>query len=87
MVFFKEEVSRLHLSDGIKKFIAKLSGLTFGIYLSHVLLLRIFYACGINLQLAHPALSIPAVSFLVFVTGALLTWVIHKLPVVGKYIA
>jgi surface polysaccharide O-acyltransferase-like enzyme len=87
MVFFKEEVSRLHLSDVMKKFIAKLSGLTFGIYLSHVLLLRIFCACGINLQLAHPALSIPAVGFFVFVTGALLTWIIHKIPVVGKYIS
>ena len=87
MVFFKEEVSRLSLSDGLKRFIAKLSRLTFGIYLSHVLLLRVFYACGINLQLAHPALSIPVVSFLVFVAGAVLTWLIHKIPFVGKYIA
>lgn len=87
MVFFKEEASRLRLSDALKKLIEKLSGLTFGIYLSHVLLLRVFYAFGINLQLAHPALSIPAVSFLVFVSGALLTWMIHRIPVVGKYIA
>lgn len=87
MVFFKEEISRIHLSVRTQKFVAKLSGLTFGIYLSHVLLLRVFYSCGINLQLAHPALSIPLVSCLVFVAGALLTWVIHQIPVVGKYIA
>lgn len=87
MVFFKEEASRLRLSDALKKLIEKLSGLTFGIYLSHVLLLRVCYAFGINLQLAHPALSIPAVSFLVFVSGALLTWMVHKIPIVGKYIS
>lgn len=86
MVFFKEEISRLRLSDALKKHIEKLSGLTFGIYLSHVLLLRIFYALGINLQIAPLALSIPAVSFLVFVAGALLTWMIHRIPVIGKYI-
>ena len=87
MVFVKEEVSRLQLSNFLIKHIEKLSGLTFGIYLSHVLLLRIFYACGINIQIMHPALSVPAVSFVVFVAGALLTWVIHKIPVIGKYIA
>lgn len=87
MVFFKEEISRLRLSDALKKYIEKLSGLTFGIYLSHVLLLRIFYAVGINLQIAPLALSIPAVCFVVFVSGALLTWILHKIPVVGKYIA
>lgn len=87
MVFFKEDVSRMRLPDWVKKHIEKLSGLTFGIYLSHVLLLRVFYAFGINLQLAHLALSIPAVSFVVFAAGALLTWVIRKIPGVGKYIA
>lgn len=87
VVFFKEEISRVKLSDRLKVLISKLSGLTFGIYLSHVLLLRILYAYGIDLRLSHPALSVPLVSFLVFVTGTLLTWIIHKIPVVGKYIA
>jgi surface polysaccharide O-acyltransferase-like enzyme len=87
MVFFKEEVSRLQISVGVRKCIEKLSGLTFGIYLSHVLLLRVLYACGINLEMAYLAVSIPAVSFVVFTAGALLTWLIHKIPVVGKYIA
>jgi surface polysaccharide O-acyltransferase-like enzyme len=87
MVFFKEEVSRIHWSDQAKKGIEAVSALTFGVYLSHVLLLRIFYLLGINLQLTYTAVSVPLVSLLVFVAGTALTWLIHKIPVVGKYIA
>lgn len=87
MVFFKEAISRLRISPFLKKFIERLSGVTFGIYLSHVLLLRIFYAFNINLQFAHPAVSIPVVSLVVFISGALLTWIVHRIPVVGKYIS
>ena len=87
MVFFKEEVSRIRLSDHVKKIIEAISGLTFGIYLSHVLLLRGFYVLGINLQLVYTAFSVPLISLVVFIAGAILTMVIHKIPIVGKYIA
>ena len=87
MVFFKEEVSRLQLAPAWHKRMEGLSGLTFGIYLIHVLLLRILYAAGLNLQIAHPAIAVPVVSAVVFAVGAILTWLIHKVPLIGKYIA
>lgn len=87
MVFFKDEVSRIHLPPRWEKGIAAISRLTFGIYLSHVLLLRIAYAAGLNLQIAHTALSVPAVSLVVFAAGAMLSKLILSIPVVGKYIA
>lgn len=87
MVFFKEEVSRLRIAPQCQKLIEGLSGLTFGIYLIHVLLLRVLYAMGINLQIAHPIISVPGVSLIVFSLGAMITWLIHKIPVVGKYVA
>lgn len=87
MVFFKEEISKITFGPKAVSLIQSVSQLTFGIYLSHVLLLRVFYALGINLQLAHPVVSVPLVSFVVFAAGAILTWLIHKVPIVGKYIA
>ena len=87
MVFFKEEVSRIHWPAQAKKGIEAVSALTFGIYLAHILLLQVFYSLGIDLQLAHTAISVPLVSLLVFAAGAVLTWLIHKLPVIGRYIA
>lgn len=87
MVFFKEEVSRISLGERAKKWISGISALTFGIYLSHIFLLKVLYSVGIQVQSFHPMLSIPAVSALVFVIGAGLTWLIHRIPVLGKYIA
>lgn len=86
MVCFKEEISKLKFTNSMKKFIESISKLTFGIYLSHVLLLRIFYALDINLQFTRTAISVPVVAFLVFTSGAALTWIIQKIPVIGKYI-
>ena len=86
MVFFKEEVSRIHWPNRIKRGIEAVSALTFGIYLSHVLLLRVFYSLGVNLQLTCTAISVPVVSLLVFVVGGAISWLIRKIPAVGKYI-
>lgn len=87
LVFFKEEVSRVKFSDTINTIIQRVSSLTFGIYLSHILLLKVFYALGIHLQLTHPFISVPLVSAVVFVSGGCLTWLLHHIPFVGKYIA
>lgn len=87
MVFFKEEIGKIQFSDKMQAWIRSISGLTFGIYLSHILLLKIFYALGFNIQMAHTAISVPMVAIVVFATGAVLTWIIHKIPIVGKYIA
>lgn len=87
MVLFKEEVSRIRWSEEARKRISGISGLTFGIYLVHILLLKVCYGAGINIQMLHPAVSVPLVSAAVFVCGAILTWMIHKIPVLGKYLA
>lgn len=87
MVFFKEEVSRISFGERAKKWISGISALTFGIYLSHILLLKVLYSVGVQVQMFHPVASIPLVSALVFVIGAGLTWLLHRIPVLGKYLA
>lgn len=86
IVFFKEEVSRIHCSVRMGKCIEIVSALTFGIYLSHVLVLRILYAVGVNLQIMHTSLSIPLVALVVFVLCAVVTWLVRRIPIIGKYI-
>lgn len=86
MVFFKEHVSKLKISNNLQKFVTKVSSLTLGIYLLHVLLLKVLYFIGINIQLFHPILSIPVVSAIVFVIGAIIVWFLKKIPFVGKYL-
>lgn len=87
MVFFREEVGRIQFSEKWQKWIRTISGLTFGIYLSHILLLKIFYSLGIRIQMTYTAVSVPLVAVVVFIAGAVLTGLLHKVPVVGKYIA
>lgn len=87
MVFFKEEVSRISMKHSVEKLIVNISRLTFGIYLIHVLLLKIWYAVGVNIQICHPLFSVPMVALLVFITGAIIIWEFRKIPVIGTYLA
>jgi surface polysaccharide O-acyltransferase-like enzyme len=86
MVFFKEEVSRIHMSVSAVRTIETLSKLTLGVYLMHVLLLRIFYQLGLNLQIAPNVMSVPIVSFVVLISGGVISAIVKRLPFVGKYI-
>lgn len=87
MVLFKEEISGISFGTRAQKCIVELSKLTFGIYLSHVLLLKVYYALGVHIGLMHPIASVPLVAAVVFFSGAALTWLIRKIPVFGTYIA
>lgn len=87
MIFFKEEVSNLHFKNTTEKRIIGLSKLTFGIYLIHVLLLKVFYFWGINIQMFHPLLSVPLVALAVFLSGGGIIWVVRKCPLIGTYLA
>lgn len=87
LTFFKEEVSRWDISSSIEKKIYGVSKLTFGIYLIHVLLLKIWYTVGINIQMLHPVISIPVVALIVFASGAVIIWFFRKIPIIGTYLA
>lgn len=87
LVFAKEEIGRINILEKNERMITGISKLTFGIYLSHVLILKILYFVGVNIQMCHPLVSIPVVSLVTFIVGAVLTMCIRKIPIIGCYIA
>lgn len=86
-LLFKEKISKFSFTENCKKRIFSLSKLTFGIYLIHALILRILYQVGFGISLFHPAISVPIVSLVTFISAALVIWIIRKIPVIGTYIA
>lgn len=86
-LMFKEKVSKISFTENCKQIIYSLSKLTLGIYLIHVLILRILYHFGFSISLFHPIISVPIVSLVTFIFAALIIWLIRKIPVIGTYIA
>lgn len=60
--------------------------LSFGVYLSHVLVLHILVEQGIHTQSLHPAWSVPLLSAAVFAISLALTAVLSFIPGLGKTI-
>lgn len=85
-LFFNDYGSKIKFSERAQKIITDISGLTFGIYLIHVLMLKIFYRIGINLSICPIPISMPLVSLIVFVASMLIILVIKKIPILNKYI-
>ncbi len=85
-LFFNDYVSKIQFSEKAQKIITELSGLTFGIYLIHVLVLKVFYRIGINLSICPHPVSMPLVSLIVFVSSMAIIFIIKKIPVLNKYI-
>lgn len=86
-LLFKEKISKISFTENCKKGVFSLSKLTFGIYLIHVLVLRILYQVGFGISLFHPIISVPIVSLVTFIFAALIIWTIRKIPVIGSYLA
>ena len=59
---------------------------SFGIYLSHVLVLERLYEQGIHVLRGDPIWTVPALSAAVFVIALGLTIILRRVPVVGKYL-
>lgn len=86
-LLFKEKISKITFTKKCQQKICGLSNLTFGIYLIHVLILRVLYQFGFSISLFHPVLSIPIVALVTFITAALLILIIRKIPRIGEYVA
>lgn len=73
--------------NGRKNDVVKcLASYGFGIYLVHPLFLWIFEWIGLELTLFHPLLCIPAVTLVTSVLSFGATWLLRKIPKVGKFI-
>lgn len=86
MLFFKNVVSKIKFSDKSKTIIFQLSKLTYGIFLIHVLVLKVLQHLGFDLSICPVCISIIIVSLVTFIISAIIVFLISKIPVINKYI-
>ena len=86
ILWFKEMGATWKFNARIKDIIIKISGHTFGIYLIHVLVIKILYAIGINIQICHTIISVPLIAIITFGISEILIIIIKRIPVAGKYL-
>jgi surface polysaccharide O-acyltransferase-like enzyme len=89
-VFLFARFTAVKLPPALKKARDFISAYTFGIYLSHALLLDIIgdpdNHLNINWQLCNPAISIPVTAIVCYILSLLLVYLISKIPL-GKWVA
>ncbi|MHB8207650.1 acyltransferase, partial [Mucilaginibacter sp.] len=90
-IFMVFKLSTLKLPQKIKTMVNYISGYTYGIYLSHALILTIIgdpdYHINIDYTICTPFISIPFTALVCYSLSFLLVWLLSKLPFVGKWIA
>ncbi|RGI10538.1 hypothetical protein DXD22_02295 [Ruminococcus sp. TF12-19AC] len=85
-LFFTDVVSKHKFSNKFKRVITSLSGLTYGIYLIHVLILKVLHNMGVSLSFCAKSVSILIVSLITFIFAAIIVYIMKKVPLVGKYL-
>ena len=83
-LFFTDVVSKHKFSNKFKRVITSLSGLTYGIYLIHVLILKVLHNMGVSLSFCAKSVSILIVSLITFIFAAIIVHIMKKVPLVGK---
>ncbi|ORX76139.1 hypothetical protein BCR32DRAFT_329506 [Anaeromyces robustus] len=91
-IFFQHEIGRISFSENIKKLITKISALTFGMYLSHMVIKNIlvnflhisqYEFLGMAL---HPVIGVPLLWIIITILSLLTSYGISLIPVLNKYI-
>lgn len=85
-VFAKQKFKNTSFSPENQKLILDISGLTFGVYMIHVVLLALLDKFGFS-PVTYPAIyMIPMLILFVLPVSFFLSWVVRKIPLVGKYV-
>lgn len=88
-VLLKNTINKSKIKDKLQdnKFVTLLSGCSFGIFLSHAIFLNIIGGLlHINTSSFPAILSVPILAIVVFICSFGLTYLIKKIPVLGKWI-
>lgn len=83
---FVKRVSKINFSQRTRILFKNLSDLCFGVYLSHALIIEVLNLCNITVLSASPLIMVIPLTLLVYLVSLLLTFLIRKIPVVGKKI-
>ena len=70
-----------------KGWVSAMSGCGFGVYLSHVIFLILLRRFGMTALPIPTAVAVPLLTLMVFLPSFALSWLLNRLPVVGRYLA
>lgn len=85
-VFFKNHMGNKNFSQPQINTIVKMSNYSFGIYLVHAFIIDVLAGFGLNTLSFHPVAAVPVITLIVFVISYIISAMIHKIPVLNKYI-
>lgn len=85
-VFTKYKTREMEFSGESQKLILDISGLTFGVYMIHVVLLAFLDKSGFSPVTYSAIYMIPMLILFVLPVSFFLSWIFNKIPVLGKYI-
>jgi surface polysaccharide O-acyltransferase-like enzyme len=85
-LFFQKTFDKIEFSVKKTRIISKISQDTFGIYLIHALVLRVFDVIGLHTLIIYPIISIPIIAIIVMLLSEIGTIIIEKIPVLNRYI-
>jgi surface polysaccharide O-acyltransferase-like enzyme len=70
----------------LNSFVSVLSKCSFGAYLVHVFVIFFLEKVGIDTLLFSPIMSVPIISLVVMVISFSTSWVLHKIPIINKWL-
>lgn len=85
-IFFKEKISKKKFGKYSLRIIEKLSLLSLGIYMIHVLYLEIFSYIGISTLGLNHIISVPLIAILNFLCSYITVNIMSRIPFFRKYI-
>lgn len=85
-VFFIKRVAQHSFSERAQHLFAKLTELSFGVYILHALINELLAFIPLPQPVKFPYLVLILLSIFIYLIGLFLTWLIRKIPYVGKKI-
>ena len=85
-LFVKEIFNKRTLKNSSLKFISLLSSCSFGIYLVHDMIRTLLNLIGFNNLSFNPLAAVPTLTITIFVLSFIVTYLIRKIPHIGKRI-
>lgn len=85
-MFFVKRASQIRFSEKAAKAWGKLTELSFGVYILHALVNEVLSFIPIAQPVAHPYILLVLLTAAIYLLSLALTWLIRKIPFVGKKI-
>ncbi len=85
-IFVKELLFDKNINEKLNLFIQKLAKLTLGVYLLHPIFIIIMEKLEITMLVGNMFIMIPVVVAIVYLFSLITTYILSKIPIIGKYI-